>query len=219
MTTAYPLSWPDGWPRTSSSQRKHSRFVDKERRQYSSGGSYLSAKTVTVASAVDRVLDELKKMGVPDWNIIAISTNVQPTLSGRPRSGQSEPSDPGAAVYWRDPFSEQQMCMAIDQYTTVAGNLAAIAATLDAMRAIERHGGGEIMQRAYRGFAALPSPETASVSPWRSVLGLGADATRDDIERAYRVKRKEAHPDHGGTSEQFHSVQTAYEMAIQEKPQ
>jgi len=54
--------------------------------------------------------------------------------------------------------------MAIDIYDTVAGNLAAVAATLDAMRAIERHGGAQILKRAFQGFKALPSSTATALS-------------------------------------------------------
>jgi hypothetical protein len=42
--------------------------------------------------------------------------------------------------------------------TRAADNLAAIAATLEAMRAIDRHGGATILNRAFTGFTALPPP-------------------------------------------------------------
>jgi len=51
--------------------------------------------------------------------------------------------------------------MAIDRYSTVEGNLAAIAATLDAMRAIERHGATVILERTFADFMALPAPVAA----------------------------------------------------------
>jgi hypothetical protein len=66
--------------------------------------------------------------------------------------------------------------MAIDQYDRVEHNLAAIAATLDAMRAIKRHGGAEILDRAFTGFTALPAP-MAGGKPWRQVLGFDLDYT------------------------------------------
>jgi hypothetical protein len=43
-----------------------------------------------------------------------------------------------AAVYWETRRRECRV-MAIDRYTTVADNVPAIAATLDAMRAFECH--------------------------------------------------------------------------------
>src|SRR3954467_15855639 len=94
-------------------------------------------------------------------------------------------------------------CMAIDRYTRVADNLAAIAATLEAMRAIERHGGGAILERAFLGFAALP--EKASSPWWRDVLGISATApaTWPLVEELFRALAKVHHPDVGGSREKF----------------
>lgn len=83
-------------------------------------------------------------------------------------------------------------CMAIDRYDRVADNLAAIAATLDAMRAIERHGGAEILNRAFTGFAALPDQASDA---WWIVLGVPWDASRPVIDDAYRHLRSVYHPD------------------------
>ena len=43
------------------------------------------------------------------------------------------------------------------------------------------------------------------------VLGLPRDATREQIEAAYRRLARQHHPDRGGTAEQFRRVQEAYE--------
>ncbi len=102
-------------------------------------------------------------------------------------------------------------CMAVDRYDRVADNLAAIAATLDAMRAIERHGGAEILNRAFTGFAALP--DAGGGEHWSVVLEVERDATREQIETAYRRLRSQHHPDRGGDAEQFHRITKAYEEA------
>ena len=44
-----------------------------------------------------------------------------------------------------------------------------------------------------------------------AVLGLDSDADEAEIKRAYRERVKEAHPDHGGSVEEFRAVRTAYE--------
>ena len=49
------------------------------------------------------------------------------------------------------------------------------------------------------------------VSPF-DVLGLDDDADDDDVERAYRERVKEAHPDTGGTIEEFQLVRRAYRL-------
>ncbi len=161
-----------------------------------------------MADSVQRLLGELERMGVKDWNVI-ISTNVPLRLDGLPRSDK-EPADPGAAVYWKPNDKAPMRCMAIDRYDRVADNLAAIAATLEAMRAIERHGGATILDRAFLGFAALP--EKAS-QHWRETLGIQGAATLDLVESRFKALAKLRHPDVGGTDEQFAEIQQAREAA------
>lgn len=43
-------------------------------------------------------------------------------------------------------------------------------------------------------------------------LGVGKDATKEDIKRAYRRKAKEAHPDRGGNKEEFSRISLAYRI-------
>lgn len=210
MTTAYPLAWPAGWPR--ARDRKRARFSRGER-QYSpqGSGSWINKRELSIADGTKRVLAELATFGVPHGEAI-ISTNLELRLDGLPRSNQSAPADPGVAVYWRRP-GEQTKVMAIDLYDRVADNLAAIAATLNAMRAIERHGGAQILERAFTGFTALPSP--AAVDCW-AVLGIAPRSSADEVSRAYREKAKEAHPDSGGTAEAMAALNAARDAALRQ---
>jgi hypothetical protein len=215
MLSAYPLSWPEGWKRTPPSQQKYSRFKKAESRL---GQSYVSHRSVTVSDGVTRILESLGKMGV-DRNDIIISTNVKVRLDGLPRSGEKEPEDCGAAVYWKKNEKSPMRCMGIDIYDTVSGNLAAIAATLEAMRAIERHGGAEILDRTFTGFSALPS--TASQS-WRETLLLDPNAnyTREQIKQQFSRLAHDVHPDTSSTPdpERFQKLvearNTAYEEVV-----
>lgn len=195
MSKAYPLHWPEGWHRSPS--KKSGRFKNGAKNTQ-----------LSVADACDRVLDELGKMGIFLDDVI-ISTNIQPTLSRRPRSGTKEPEDCGVAIYWKD-LNGDQRCMAIDQYDRVADNLAAVAATLDAMRAIERHGGAEILNRAFKGFVALPEPNQSR--SWWEVLEVAQTASTKEVEQAYLRKRSYAHPDNGGNSELYNAVVAAYQV-------
>jgi hypothetical protein len=209
---AFPLSWPEGWRRTKT--RTHAAFNKTREPRYNEQNQplYQGKTRLSVADAVRRVLTELSRMGVRKDDII-ISTNVPLRLDGSPRSDQ-EPSDPGAAVYWQKK-GQQMRCMAIDRYYRVADNLAAIAATLDAMRAIERHGGATILDRAFLGFAALP--EKASQS-WREVLGIEGAATLEVVESRFRALVKLHHPDQGGERERetFERIVQAREAARME---
>ena len=202
---AYPLQWPVGWKRTA--QRAIGRF----------GPQKFGTSGLTISQAVDRVLRELKLMGVR-YDDIVISTNLKLTLSGRPRSDQGNPTDPGVAVYWRKKRTADRTdteCMAIDLYTKVEQNIAAVAATLEAMRSIERHGGAEVLNRAFSGFLALPE---RTESPWRDVLGFGVNeqVTLAQVMDRYREKAKASHPDRGGSEDQMIVLNKARDMALKE---
>jgi hypothetical protein len=202
---AYPLQWPIGWKRTESQRRQFGRFSSK-------GIGSRQPRTLSVYDAVVRVRDELRRLGANDDDLV-VSTNVALRLDGFPRSDQREPSDPGVAVYWQTK-SGATRSMAIDRYTSVAANLAAIAATLEALRAIERHGGAEIQDRAYTGFAGLPAP--AAEDDFRAVLELKDGATLDAARSAYRRLLADHHPDRGGDAGKFNQVVRAWERAQRE---
>jgi hypothetical protein len=108
--------------------------------------------------------------------------------------------------------------MAIDIYDRVADNLAAVAATLDAMRAIERHGGAAILERAFTGFTALPAPIVAGMKrPWRDVLQLGPKPPLHDVHGAYRRLASAHHPDReGGSDAKMAELNAARDEALKE---
>lgn len=210
MTTAFPLCWPEGWPRCRD--RKRAKF-SKGERQYSNygGGSWMARKSLSIAEATKRVLDELGRLGVEHGDAI-VSSNLQPRLDGLPRAGQAEPSDPGVAVYWQRRGASMRV-MAVDRYDRVADNLAAIAATLEAMRAIERHGGAQVLERAFTGFTALPKPSGAD---WWEVLKLPRTAKRAEIEARFRRLARDRHPDRGGSNHQMAELNRARDQALAE---
>lgn len=213
--TRYPLQWPVGWKRIPPGQRIPGMFAVKAAAR--DPGGYRGLKDITVSQAVERLGDELRRMGVPDDDVL-ISTNLRLRLDGLPRSDQGEPADPGAAVYWQD--GSQHRCMAIDRYTRVAQNIAALAATIEAMRAIERHGGAAILDRAFTGFTALPAPIAAGMKrDWQVVLELQdlLLPTAEDVERAYRTLAARFHPDRpGGSTEKMAELNVARSEALEE---
>lgn len=213
---SYPLCWPDGWKRTQPNKRVDGKFRNRETKFHTPiagqpSRSYQQSNPVSIRDSVMRLLKQLEMMGVLAEEAI-VSTNIEPRLDGMPRSGEKKPIDPGAAVYWED--KGQQRCMAIDRYSSVADNLAAIAATLEAMRAIERHGGAEILTRAFLGFATLPE----NAESWRDLLGFanGEAVTADSITHKFRSALLKAHPDQGGTAEHLRKVVKARDEAMKE---
>lgn len=190
--TAHPLTWPAGWERTKF--RTSARFTRDKR-------------PLNVAEGAARVVHQLEQMGVRESSVV-VSTNVRPRLDGRPAGGESEPADPGVAIYWQAKTGRR--CIAVDMYTRVADNLAAVAATLEAMRAIKRHGGAQILERAFTGFKALPAPEQ-----WWQILGLTGDgASEAEIEAAYLKLAKVHHPDVGGESWQMARINDARDRGL-----
>lgn len=192
MTQAYPLQWPSGWPR--ATQRKSAPFGQKG----SSGRVEL-----TVAAARERLAGELDllKAGLP-----ILSTNIELRIDGQPRSGQPEPRDPGAAVYFQ--LDRQPTVLACDKWDRVADNIAALAKHIEALRGIDRWGVGTAKQ-AFAGYQALPAPEQ-----WWQVLGISERASRAEIEAAFRAKAKVAHPDHGGSHAAMARLNAAREQGI-----
>lgn len=214
--TKYPLAWPAGWKRTAPSQRERARFSKGERQYASSPNSdsrsWMRKRDLTIGDGTQRVLDALRILGVLDGDAI-ISTNLQLRLDGLPRSGQSAPDDPGVCVYWERAGDHGQKCMAIDRYDRVADNLAAVAATLEAMRAIERHGGAQILDRAFTGFTALPAPGQTTARSWRDVLELNGDTSIEKARENYRRLAGLRHPDRGGSHSAMAELNAAWAQA------
>lgn len=140
--TRYPLQWPIGWKRTPESKRAFGKFG-----KVSHNGNWRTRENLSIAQAARRLQEELERMAVKRDSII-LSTDLRLNLDGSVRSSQAQPRDPGAAVYWKDAFTGQDRCMAIDIYTKVEQNIAALAATIDALRAIERAAIGSATKEA-----------------------------------------------------------------------
>lgn len=195
-TRSYPLYWPEGWPRTDPRQIKSARFGDH-----------------SVRKGRESLANQVRLFGGTD---LIISSNLELRLDGNPRSNQKQPADRGVAIYFKR--QGQDVALACDAYTTVEDNLWALCRTLDAMRQIERDGSPSLINRAFRGFAALPDPNQRD---WWEVLGVSRTASEDEIRAAYRQLVRKYHPDSNPgddvAAENFHQVQRAYELAIGKK--
>lgn len=203
--TRYPLSWPAGWKRTNERQR--ARFFNSKTRTgtYAGGGSYTTRDrtSLTIYQAVDRLQSELARLGASRE---VLSTNVETRLDGTLRSDRLPPKDPGAAVYFI--LDGNPQCLACDKWDRVADNIAAIAAHIEAIRAVERYGIGTLRQ-AFAGYTALPPTH----EDWWLVLGVPQNASREAIEKAYRALAMEHHPDRGGDHDAMAKINRAYEVA------
>jgi len=196
--TRHPLTWPEGQSRTPRWMRQSS-----------------SKFRTSFAKARDQLLAELRRLGVEDDEDVILSTEIPTRLDGLPYANRAPTSDdPGVAVYWtaRD---GKPMAMACDNYDKVIGNLRGITLTLEAMRAIERHGGTDLMNKAFAGFQALPAEGQTGSSPWYVTLGFErAPGTFDTVKSKYRqmildVKRS------GNDSGVAHESEVQINLAMQ----
>lgn len=194
--TAEPLCWPTGKPRTRAVDRRPARF----------GGNW------TVKRATTAVLEELRLLGVPDWNCI-VSTNVALRRDGLPRSGQRTPDDPGVAVYFR--LRKVPHVLACDAWNRVEHNLRAVALHIQALRGMDRWGVGSLEQ-AFAGYRALP--ETTSASSWRAVMGIdeGDEIDAEALRSVYRELALKRHPDRGGSDEAMAQLSAAFRDGLRE---
>jgi hypothetical protein len=133
LTQAYPLTWPEGFPRTRSPREK---------------GSFRTG----LSAALANVQNSLKLFAIDSrlpLGDVVISSNV--TL-GRPN-----PTDPGVAVWFH--WDKQQVCIPVDRYAAVEANLQAIHHIIEARRTELRHGGLAIVRATFTGFKLLPPPD------------------------------------------------------------
>jgi hypothetical protein len=179
---AHPVNWPVGRPRTPPHERKPALFN-------SGGKSLLFDQAV---SRLQRQTQAVTKQG-QKWRMkeLTLSTNYELRVDGRPRRDRGVPTDPGVAFFFE--LDGKPHLLACDRWDSVAGNIAAIAAHLEALRGQERWGVATLHE-AFAGHVALPAPEQ-----WWQVLGLTAAAPVDLIQRRYRELARRAHPDTGGS--------------------
>jgi hypothetical protein len=193
MRQAYPLRWPDGWPRTPPAKRTHGQFK------------------VTLARARDELLDELRLLGARE---VVISTMIPARNDGLPYArGRPVGGDPGVAVYFA--LAGRPKAIACDAYTTPEANLRALGLSIAAMRALDRYGVSGLLDRVFTGLDALPPPDAID---WRRELGFRPDErpTEWDVTDAFRRRARDRHPDHGGSDAAMARLVRAREIALRE---
>ena len=202
----YPLAWPSHRARTSGWKRRRGQF----RRQ---------GKALSPAEAMMRVEDELEKMG-GRWPVL--SSNLELRLDGRPRGDRPAPQDPGVCLYFE--LKGEPFALACDTYTEAAQNIGALAAHLEATRAITRHGVASAAE-TLQAFSALPPPiATPASRSWRAVFQFDPDfpgslrpaEASAIIQTRYRDQAATAHPDRGGSAEAMAELNAARDAALQE---
>lgn len=186
--TAYPLFWPQKFPRTVSREK----------------GAFKTSLPAALAN-VERSLKMFAQDSRKRIEHQVISSNV--TL------GAQRPADPGVAIWFT--WDGLSVCIPVDRYQTVEANLQAIHHVLEARRVELRHGTLALVRASFSGFAALPAPAAKS---WRDVLDVptGSGNRADQLARArmhYRASAAANHPDKGGDAARMAEINTAWAAA------
>ncbi len=187
MIEAYPLAWPDGWPRRKNHQRNSSKYE------------------VTFMRARDELVREL---GAGRTRHVVISSNIPLRRDGLPLANMREPEDPGVAVYWDDKQGKARV-IACDVWRTVRENIRAVGLAYASLRQIERTGASELLERAFSGFARLPAPADC----W-AILGLPNATDHETVKARFRQLAAQNHPDKGGNAETMARINAAYHEAL-----
>lgn len=168
-----PLEWPSRWPRYQAERLGDSRF-----RRQNEGRLSLPAATLSLN-------DELSALSV---NHAVVCMNIK---RGTVLSRQKvDVDDPGVAVYFQR--EGRDFVIAQDKFRSISGNVRSLALAVQAIRQIERHGGGVIADRVFEGFTALPAPPANQRSEWWDILNVHSNASIDQVRRAWRTKSAEA---------------------------
>lgn len=192
MAASYPLDWPKGIAR--AKWRDENSHFKRE---------------LTIPDAYGGLCEELEKLGATG---AVISTNLEVSSVLRPRGDRGRPQDPGVAVYFQ--LDKQPYAMTCDRWERVQHNMRALALHLEAMRGMERWGVGSGRQ-AFAGYRALPDPASAGGETPFKILGVPEGADANEINRAWREKIRDVHPDlNGGTNEAAIRINRARDQAL-----
>lgn len=184
VPSQFPLAWPDGWPRTAAHQRRDGRDIFRL-------GTWQDRSYYTIATASATLRTELERLGARN---LVVSSDLKMRVDGSgPLSNQKAPENPGVAIYFS--LNGDSMVMARDAFMRVEENIRSLAMAVEAMRQLERHGGGTMLKRAFSGFVALPPPHaitTPAQRAWWLVLGLDGGANPEAIQAAWKARIRTA---------------------------
>lgn len=153
----------------------------------------------TLAFAERLLHDELHRLKASN---IVINSNIV-------RSAQ--PKDTGVVAYFVRGGVEQ--CIPCDKWDRVEHNIYAIAKTVEALRGIDRWGAKSMVDAAFKGFTALPSPDQVISRTPREIIGVTPDMNDlDYITFKYKQRAKDLHPDNNpGDGKAMQELNTAFD--------
>lgn len=195
------VDWPADFERTPVRERSKNRSYE-----------------VSVTQAIDELEAELERLGVDDWRL---ETNMdhQSRNPNRPYANQPEPDDPSVVVHWS--MDGEQFAVACDAHSRVRDNFRTIGLYIHEKRKMDSRpvttGESEFANaRLPPGNEEAIVVADGSTAAPHEVLNVSPDAPEDVIEAATRRLKAEAHPDAGGSREEFQRIVAAEEAMLDE---
>lgn len=161
-------------------------------------------RQVVVTAACKKMREELNKLGARK---AVITMNKM----------EDGENDPGVAVHFV--LNEKEMCVAVDQWKTRAGNASAVTQIIRALRILETEGGHSLMAKAMDGFEAGlvhkpgESERVEAERRWPEYIKVDMPPRMEEVKEFYRRQVAKYHPDNGGNTAEFIKFKAAYEAA------
>jgi hypothetical protein len=181
---------------------------------------------VSVEEALDDIETELcDRLGVRAYRISTAAPHCP--RNGRPHPDAS-PTDPGVVVRWT--HDGRDYCVACDHYDRLRDNVRTVGLWIAETR--KRMGRPVETERGAFAAAALPEGDGSEdgegrdvvvaepadpQTPPHEVLGVAPDAPEPVVRGAARQLKAEAHPDKGGSRDEFKRIERAERALLDDR--
>lgn len=192
---SHQIDWPTGWDRTPASERTRNNRFETSLRQ-----------------SIDDLADELGRVGVDDWRLSTAAEHQK--QNPKYPYADASPNDPGAVIRWS--MDGGQYAVACDSYSRLRDNIRTLYLYIHEKRKM----GDRPVKTGESEFAnaRLPPADDVEESPTdhpdHVILGVPHDADPSTVRDAFRRMVKTAHPDNGGSEEEFRRVCEAKEAMV-----
>lgn len=193
------IDWPTGFDRTAPGDRART-----------------SKFSSTIGKTTEAIATQMDRMDVDEWRASTGSGGAHVKGNGLPKA-TANPDDPGIAVYWTK--NGDQYAVACDRWWRLVSNAREVLLWIEETR--KRGDRPVVTGDAQFAAARLPSgkeddPVVALDEKPHVILGVQPDAPENVVKAAARQAKASAHPDQGGSREEFQRVKAAEEAMLDE---
>lgn len=158
----------------------------------------------SLGETMDKLDAELRRIRATDVVVEIDVSDRDLKATGEPMARASVRRTPGVVLHYKDKEG-RAVTMPADRYRTWQANVRALALTLEALRAVDRHGATSSGEQ-YRGWTALPAITTPTMTTDKAARTIvsfaGANfsesrvlASVDEARRALQHAFAKTHPD------------------------